>query len=56
MNIQKYDKRQLHELAKEYHKKTGKGGYYLAEMIESGEITQEEKWNGFLEFIRNKQL
>jgi len=52
MDINKYDKRQLHELAKEYHQKTGLGGYYLDKMIESGEITNQERWDKFVSFIK----
>lgn len=54
MDANKYDKRQLHKLADEFHQKTGLGGYYLHEMIEQGEITMQEKWDKFIEFINNK--
>ncbi len=50
--IEKYDKRQLHELAKEYHQKTGQGGFYLDKMIEDEDIVMQEKWDNFLKFIK----
>jgi len=53
MDINKLDKRQLHDLAKQYHKKTCQGGYYLHQMIDSGEITMQDKWDNFIRFVEN---